>query len=438
MWRRVMATNSSLPEDLYGLRLSTSDEAAALYNEALGRILRLESDPHHPLQAAVELDPDFAMGHLALGVVSHEFGIDTQTSQLLDRAARLAQRATSRERQFIDAYGHRVAGDYDSLLSYLRTHPRDVLGVSIAMPTIAFSGAYGLADQAWAALEEMAAHFPDDWWYIGLLAFARQDQGRMAEARDLAEQSLALESRGGNAAHAAAHVFLETGQHEEGLEWIDRWINDAGQDSTHRCHFSWHAALYELSLDDTDAVARRYHRQLATPKVVGTRALIDAASLLFRCEVEGVSIADANPQAVLDSARLDLANPTTPFVMFHAALGLALIDDEQGLTVLRERCAAGDSELWSVTLVGFLEALIAYVRGEFDTAADAMLAIRRRLVPIGGSYAQRSIVMDTAIASLCRAGRGDEAASLIESRLERRARPRDFVLLEHANRHRPS
>lgn len=424
--------NSARPEDLYGLELSTSDEAASSYNDALGRILRLESDPHQPLLEAVAIDPEFALGHLALGVLSHEFGLDDQTSQHLARASALLPNTTIRERQFIDAYERRVAGDYAPLLAYLLDHPRDVLGVSIAIPTIAFSGAYDVADDAWIALEEMASHFTSDWWYDGMLAFARQDQGRMDEARDLAERSLAIEPRGGNAAHAAAHVYLETGDHELGLQWINGWIASAGQDAAHRCHFSWHAALYELSLNELDAVARRFSRELSPHVVTGARALIDSASLLFRGLIEDFTIASADAEAVLEAAGLDLTQPETPFMAFHCGLGLALVSDVSGLHELGEHLSSWEPTPVRSTLLTFMTALIASCEGDDSKAADLLEGIHHQLTPIGGSYAQRSVAIDLAIYSLCRAGRGSEAAELLETRLARRARPRDQILLERA------
>ena len=424
--------NSPRPEDLYGLKLSTSDEAASSYNDALGRILRLESDPHEPLLAAVAIDPEFALGHLALGVLSHEFGTDDQTSQHLARAEALLANTTTRERQFIDAYQQRVAGDYAPLLAYLLDHPRDVLGVSIAIPTIAFSGAYDVADDAWIALEDMASHFTNDWWYDGMMAFARQDQGRMDEARDLADRSLAAEPRGGNAAHAAAHVYLETGDHESGLEWINGWISSAGQDAAHRCHFSWHAALYELSLNDLDAVARRFDRELSPQVVTGARALIDSASLLFRGLTEDFTLPSADAEAVLEAAGLSLTQPETPFMAFHCGLGLALVSDISGLHELGDHLTTWKPTAVRSTLLTFMTALVASCEGNDSAAADLLEGIHHQLTPIGGSYAQRSVAIDLAISSLCRAGRGGEAAELLEARLARRARPRDQILLERA------
>ena len=87
--------------------------------------------------------------------------------------------------------------------------------------------------------------------------------------------------------HARAHVYYETGQHTEGLAWLDEWIRTRGPEANHRSHFSWHAALHELMQGDVDAVRRRYERELAPPLVTGSRALVDSGPLLWRCHVTG-------------------------------------------------------------------------------------------------------------------------------------------------------
>ena len=56
--------------------------------------------------------------------------------------------------------------------------------------------------------------YGDDWWFTGLLAFVRQEQGRFDEAMELSCRSLAEEPGAGHSAHARAHAHYETGDHE--------------------------------------------------------------------------------------------------------------------------------------------------------------------------------------------------------------------------------
>ena len=73
--------------DLYGLPLSAKTDSADLYNEALGRILRVQSGAQPSLEEALRRDPDFALGHTAMAILGHEFGADVDVATHLTRRA---------------------------------------------------------------------------------------------------------------------------------------------------------------------------------------------------------------------------------------------------------------------------------------------------------------------------------------------------------------
>ena len=56
---------------------------------------------------------------------------------------------------------------------------------------------------------------------------------------------------------------------------MDGWVTGDGASTESLSHFSWHAALHELSLGDLDAVRRRYDAQLRPEHGLGCRALVD-------------------------------------------------------------------------------------------------------------------------------------------------------------------
>ena len=225
-----------------------------------------------------------------------------------------------------------------------------MLAVSAAVPTIAFSGVTDIQQEAWELVEGLAPAYGDHWWYISLLAFTRQDQSRFDEAGLLAESALSCEPSSGHAVHAQTHVMYETGQHESGRVWLDHWVAESGRSASHRAHFSWHAALHELALGDTEAVRQRYYSQLAPPTVTGVRALIDSASLLWRWRMttsDWAAVARCSAEAapppvecVLEAAGADLIDrPETPFVAMHSALALAAAGDLPRLARLRATTA---------------------------------------------------------------------------------------------------
>ena len=245
------------PVDPYGLSLTTSRKAAAAYNQALGRLLRLQDGVETDLETAVAADPGFAQAHAALALLGHEWGAVGSWRQALQaaHAAAADRNLDDREVSFLDAVTTRLRSDEETgaaaLLRHIRLFPRDALAVSVAVPTVAFGGLTS-GRQTAQLVEGLGRTYGDDWWYAGQLAFVRQDQERWGEAEELASYALSVEPASGHAVHARTHVYYETGDHAEGLAWLDGWIRSRGPEANHRSHFSWHAALHKL-----DAVRRR-------------------------------------------------------------------------------------------------------------------------------------------------------------------------------------
>ena len=424
------------PRDPLGLPLSTTSEAAAVYNQGLERVMLLQDGGEDLIRQATELDPDFALAHAALAMLGHEAGAagDVRLSLAAARNA-ITRRGDERERSLVDVVGRRVADARNSgaqaLLRHIEDHPRDVLAVSAAVPTIAFSGIIDVQQDAWDLVERLAPSYGDHWWFISLLAFTRQDQGRFDEAGLLAESALSCEPSSGHAVHALTHVLYETGQHETGRKWLEHWIAESGRSASHRAHFSWHAALHELALGDTEAVRRRYYSQLAPQAVSGVRALIDSASLLWRWRVTTTDWFESEPApppvepvlAAVGDALLD--DPASPFVALHAALAHAASGDLGRLGRLAARCRAADEAPTREVVAPLCTALIAAGEERWSDAVDGLGTAVQRLVTVGGSAAQREIVEETLILALARSGRNSQAAALVDARLDRRPSPLD-------------
>ncbi|MGI8523285.1 MAG: FAD/NAD(P)-binding protein [Nocardioides sp.] len=431
------------PRDPLGLPLSTTAEAATAYNTGLERLMRLQSGAEELLGQAVAIDPDFALGHAALAMLGHEAGAQADVAACLE-AARLAvrKRGDERERSLVDVVGRRVEDvrhtGASALMNHIAHYPRDVLAVSAAVPTIAFSGVTDIQQEAWELVEGLAPAYGDHWWYISLLAFTRQDQFRLDDAGMLAESALFCEPSSGHAVHAQTHVMYETGRHESGRIWLDHWVTESGRSASHRAHFSWHAALHELALGDTEAVRQRYYTQLAPPTVTGVRALIDTASLLWRWRVTtsdwaaaaGGDFADtaAPPpiQCVLEAVEPEhVDRPQTPFVAMHAALALAAAGDLPRLAALRTHCASSSDVVMRTTVTSLCAGLLQAGERDWGRAADTLRDLLPGLLAVGGSAAQREIVEETLLFCLVNAGRADQALALLDGRLDRRASPLD-------------
>jgi len=424
------------PRDPLGLPISTTAEAAASYNAGLERVMRLQSGSEDLLREAANLDPDFALAHAALAMLGHEAGADADVTASLQAARRAARRkGDDRERSLVNVVEQRVkdvrGSGAKALMSHIASHPRDVLAVSAAVPTIAFSGVTDVQQAVWDLVEGLAPAYGDHWWYISLLAFTRQDQSRFDEAGLLAESALSCEPSSGHAVHAQSHVLYETGQHEIGRTWLDHWVAESGRSASHRAHFSWHAALHELALGDTEAVRRRYYSQLSPPAVTGVRALVDSASLLWRWQVTSAAwdsdqAAPPPIQHVLDGIDpVLLTRPQTPFVALHAAVALGAAGDTRALSDLARHCRDASDGATRTVVASVCDALIAATELRWDQAASLLADLIPALARVGGSAAQRDVVEETLLLCLVRAGRADRAVSLLDARLGRRPSPLD-------------
>jgi tetratricopeptide (TPR) repeat protein len=417
--------------DPYGYVLTTSPAAAQAYSRGLVDVLRLQSGALPSLATSIAYDPTFALGHAALALLGHELCAHVDVPARLQDAELHAARGTERERSHVHAVVRHVAGDPAPLVAHLRTYPLDALLLSTAVPTIAFAGVTEVPEEAWSLVEQAVPAYGDDWWFTGLLAFVRQEQGRFDEAMALSLASLDVEPGAGHSAHARAHAHYETGDHVAGLAWMDQWVVGDGASIDSISHFAWHAALHELSLGDLEAVRRRYDAQLRPEHGLGCRALVDTGSLLFRwaltptaTDVPGlVEVADLAGRGVLE-------RPATPFLAMHSAVTLLALDDTPGLTSLAAWASAHPHATQREVVAPLARALGVLAGGDPSSAADSLDALSSACRRLGGSDAQREILEETRIAALVKAGRYDEARAVLDARLDRRPSPRDRVWRE--------
>ena len=412
--------------DPYGYALTCTPEAATAYSRGVLDLLRLRAGAERSVAAAVTLDPTFALGHATLALLGHELCAAIDVPGRLRDALRHAPRATTRERSHVQAVAAHLRGDSGPLVRHLTAYPRDAVLLSTAVPTIAFAGVTEVPEEAWAIVERAVPAYGDDWWFTGLLAFVRQEQRRFDEAMELSCRSLEVEPGAGHSAHARAHAHYETGDHQAGLAWMDGWVTGDGASIESLSHFSWHAALHELSLGDLAAVRRRYDAQLRPEHGLGCRALVDTGSLLFRWAITPDAFGVPEMAVVADVAGRDtLERPATPFLGLHAAVALLALGDTTGLAALAAWARQHRHPVQREVVAPLAEALRLMASGRSGAAADALAALTPQVRRLGGSDAQREVVEEARIAALLRSDRFEEARALLDDRLDRRRSPRD-------------
>ena len=408
---------ASQPADRYGLPLSTTPAARDAYVAAVDCILTANTGAEEHLGRALAADPRFALGQIALARALLLTAKVPQAREHAARARELAATATAREQDHVNAIALAIEGNPVAALAatqaHLAVHPRDAMVLAPATGVfglIGFSGRQTREQELYDFLAGLAPHYGDDWWFRSALAFAACESGHLDEAESLIGRSMAAQPRNAHGAHIMVHVLYERGEHRAALDYLDHWMPAYPRQGLMHCHLSWHVALSALALGDLPRAWRAYREGVhpggswGPPLNVAT----DAPSFLWRAELAGEL---RHPQLwaeVRDYAVSNFPKAGTSFADVHVALACAASGDtanfERLLKELREREAAGRMPPGRV-VPRLAEAFAACAKSDWQRAIALLEPILPEAVRIGGSRAQRDIVLLTLRAACLQAGR---------------------------------
>jgi pentatricopeptide repeat protein len=426
--------------DRYGQAVSCSSPTAVEpYVAALDRQLSLNAGAEAGFEAAIEADDGFALAHAGLAFARAYRGKVEAAKASSEHARALAGGISRRERRHVEAVAAFVGGESARALGLIREHlaefPRDALAVQMGTMLISTGGSVRRQQESLALLAGVEPAFGDDWWFLGSYAFAHHEVGLFEPSRRFAQRSLTLYPRNAAAAHPLAHVFYETNDHAGGADFLDGWIPGYDRSGPYLCHLSWHLALFELA-SGHEARALELYDQAISPAVAQTRTtLVDAASLLWRYQIYGCEARPLPWAEVCDYAARAAARPGVALADSHAALAYAAVGDEAAMAKLidglRDLAAKGNEVAESVVLP-LAYGIQAFARGAYEDTIRLLEPLAGQLVRIGGSDAQREVFEDTLLEAYFRAGRFEQAESLLRRRLSRRGSARDAVWLDRA------
>ena len=419
--------------DRYGLTLSTSSQVARdAYVEGVDCILAAVAGPEAHLGRALEADPDFALAHIALARTLFLAAQVPPARAAAARARELAVNASPRERSHVNAIALPIEGKAPDALAATRAHvalfPRDAMALAPATGVfglIGFSGSQQREAELFALLDGLAAHYDRDWWFLSMLAFAACEHGRLGQAKDLIEESLAGNPRNAHGVHILVHVLYEMGEPARASSYLADWMPGFAKEGLLHCHLSWHVALLALELGDLDRAWKVYRADVHPGGAWGPPINVasDAAAFLWRSELSGAARRPELWREVHEFAATSFPRAGLAFADVHRAVACAATGDSAALALLiaglRERLAAGK------LAAGQVVPMLAEAFGNFARAdwAGAIALFERALpetVRVGGSRAQRDLVDYTLVAAYLKAGRADAARELIAGRIERK------------------
>ena len=425
-----------------GLTITTaSPTAAEHYQEGLDLVLSQNYGSEPELRAAIAADDGFAMAHVVLAYILHLQMDVPAARQAADSALELSAGISQEERQLariMHCFTHGKGAEAIALVhEHLDDFPTDTLAMRVAQ-RLYMLGCFGAGvpdfpNHLMAMMTKVAPANGDDWAFLGQYSFAHHETNQPEKAMELATRSLEGNPQNAVACHSVTHSYFEQGDAANGGRWLADWLDGFDRRASYNTHLSWHLALFELAQGRYSQALDLYETHIRPGVQARNLAnLADAASLLWRLQVYSGETPGKPWDEVRDMATPAADSPGAAFRDCHAALAFAGAGDADATQRLVDRLTAqgeqGDDLSREMTLP-IARGAAAFAAGDYAAAADLMGPTYPMLARIGGSHAQREVFEDTLLETYIRAGRYDEAKSMLDERLSRRSSVRDTYWL---------
>lgn len=405
-------------QDRHGQALSTSSvSSATAYDTALDLFNSWRMDPLALLAPVLADDPDFISGHLlhaGLMLSAFELSLFAPAAESLKLAAASRHTPTTREQSLLAALTLWAGGDLDGGLSgldrHLADHPRDLLALQLAhVGDLVMGRPTMLRDR----VARVRGHWSDaDAGYgyvLGMMAFGLEETFAFERAESLGRRAVELNPHDAWAVHAVAHVCEMQGRAADGIGWMNAtrpaWRSDNGM----AVHNHWHLALMHLAQGDRAGALALYDESVAPVAETLTMNLADASSLLWRLQLRGVDVG-ARWSALAQRWRAQGVWGTSAFYDLHAAMVFVAAGDGAAVETLRAAAGAaaastpsGDA-IWRRLMLPAIDGFAALLDGQPARCADLLLPLLPVTQPMGGSHAQRQVLLLTALEAARRSG----------------------------------
>lgn len=347
------------------------------------------------LEAAIDADPDFALAHALLARQRMIYGDTASMAEPIAAAEQGIVRCSARERSALAVMlGTLQAkpGTVDIGLEHVRTYPADALVLMHVVGPfglLAFSGDRRWQEKNATLVAEVKPQFPDDdWWISAIAAFNAGEVGDIGNALELAERAWELRENG-HTAHAMAHVQIEAAAYEDGIRFLDDWLQRHSGTSDLGHHLVWHRALLTLETAGAEGLLEEVEAQFADTNgsAPPIDLLADKVSLLWRLTLLNVEVPAAHWQRAVDVAAEHFPEAGFAFADVHRALLTPRLEAAQRVEYVEalERKSAA-------FLPAIAGAANAFADGDYASAAALLRPVRDETIQVGGSNPQRAIV----------------------------------------------
>jgi len=312
------------------LEQATTSSLEALQAYSLGQEEHQKANdasalPH--LQKAVQLDPNFAMAHATMGVVLGNLGRSAEGVQALKKAYELRDRASERERFYIEAhYYDEVALDEEKAIEIYKqwqnTYSRD----SVPFDNAALASAgIGRHENALDFASQAHRIDPQDPYAYDNMAGAYEALNRLDEARSLAEEAVAKKAGGSGTRFVLTDIAYMRGD-RAGAEQQLNAVRGSGIEP----FVVFFNAAWQMSQGKIKASREVWERARQQATSAGAK---DFASSLLTLEAYDDALIGNESEARRECAQA-LETSSDPDTRWGAAGAFALIGDQKSSALI--------------------------------------------------------------------------------------------------------
>ena len=392
--------------DKLGLEfMAALPETVGAFNNAMDDYMLFTGEPVGKLLATAEVDPDFAMGYCLTGCLRLFGGVSSahpRVSLELRAAQARKTRVTLREQAHIEAFATAASGEmtvagekWDAILA---EYPHDMMAAKCAHEAYYLVGeSERMRNSVVAALPHWDEKMPYFGYLLGMGAFGLEESGDYRNAEDMGRRAIDIEPLDCWGVHAVAHVLQMEGRYEEGIAFLDGTNCDWDQAKWLRGHLWWHLCLPLIKTGQMDRVMAIYDRHVSDCDKDMVTRLNDCTSLLWRLELAGVDVGD-RWDSLVDMWVYHMDEHAFAFADAHLAMTLISAGGEKKLGRFLESQHAyikgqtcTNSKIIDTVGRDVCLGVIAFGRGEYETAAAHLGGVMDDTHRIGGSNAQRDL-----------------------------------------------
>lgn len=421
--------------DKRGLAVTASSQAAVdAFDAGVEEFLGQGREAAVLVARMDELDPDMILGQCLRGYfmrLPSRAHLDVKALDCLAKARALAPDGTDRERKHVEALAAWCAGDLRRTNAtweeILVDHPHDILAFRLAHFLHFFIGDLGaMLHSSARIMARWSEAVPGYGFVLGCRAFAHEENGDPTTGEPLGRRAVELNESDIWAGHAVAHCLETLGRRADGITWVTAHADAWRKRGPFANHLWWHRSLHYLELERYDEVLDAFDKEYWPGPSEDNTDITNASSILMRLRMLGVDVGDRwNSVAEVCAGRL--GECLRPFNELHFVMGLAMggkLEEADGIVAnlrnLAETKAGTGATAGDVARdvgIAVAEAIVAHARGEHAKVVETMMRVRYKMVPLGGSWAQRDVWIRMLIDSAMADGQDSLARALLAERV---------------------